>query len=154
MVFAVSVTTKRTSTPSRLMLPGTTMPPMRKVRPTGASFAATCDGVKKNTRFLLNAVRTSAVATPSATTPRAIQAMRLCLGFTLALYQHEHFDSQEREGNAIGAPDVKRITTHVKEVVHRSPKSGTDHVFIERLDARRRKTWSVPDFRQFRSVRA
>src|SRR6266850_2428790 len=143
MVFAVSVTTKRTSTPSRLMLPGTTMPPMRKVRPTGASFAATCDGVKKNTRFLLNAVRTSAV-----------QAMRLCLGFTLALYQHEHFDSQEREGNAIGAPDVKRITPHVKEVAHRNPKSGTDHVFIERLDARRRKTWSVPDFRQFRSVRA
>jgi len=42
-----------TVTPSawRLTLPGSTRPPMRKVRPCGASFAATCEGVKKNTRF-------------------------------------------------------------------------------------------------------
>src|SRR5438128_9419192 len=101
MDFAVSVTTNRTSTPSRLTLPGTTMPPMRNVRPTGASLAATCDGVKKNARFLLNAVRTSAVATPRATTPSAIHAMRLCLGFTLSLHQKHHFDRQEGEGDAV-----------------------------------------------------
>src|SRR3989442_4797556 len=120
--FAVSVTTKRTSTPSRFTLPGTTMPPMRKVRPTGASLAATCDGVKKNTRFLLNAVRTSAVATPSATTPSAIHAMRLCLGFTLSLYQQHHFDREQHERDSIAAPHVERITAHVKEVAHRRPK--------------------------------
>src|SRR5258706_6345677 len=104
MDLAVAVTTKCTSTPWRFRLPGTTMPPMRKVRPTGASLAATCDGVKKNTRFLLNAVRTSAVATPSATTPSAIHATRLCLGFTLPLHQQNDLERQQYERDAIGAP--------------------------------------------------
>src|SRR3990170_788517 len=81
MAFAVSVTTKFTSTPSLLTLPGATSPPMRKVRPCGASLAATCDGVKKNTMFLLNATSTSDATTPSATTPSAMAAMRLCRGF-------------------------------------------------------------------------
>src|ERR671935_2984270 len=101
MFFAVSVTTKCTFTPSRLTLPGTTMPPMRKVRPTGASCAATCEGVKKNTRFLLNALSTSAVATPSATTPSAIHAMRLCLGFTHPLQKQHDFDRQQGECHAV-----------------------------------------------------
>src|SRR5437660_11552146 len=118
MDFAVSVTTNRTSTPSRFTLPGTTMPPMRNVRPTGASLAATCDGVKKNTRFLLNAVSTRAVATPRATTPRAIHAMRLCLGFTFSLHQHHDFDRQQTERHAIGAPDVKRVSAHGEELAH------------------------------------
>src|SRR5437764_5855394 len=118
MVFAVSVTAKRTSTPSRFRLPGTTMPPMRNVRPSGASFAATCEGVKKNTRFLLNALRTSAVAMPSAATPSAIQAMRLCLGFTLSLQQENHFERQESERNSICSPDVKRVAAHRKKIAH------------------------------------
>src|SRR5438105_13160000 len=118
MVFAVSVTTKRTSTPSRLRLPGTTMPPMRNIRPVGASCAATCEGVKKNTRFWLNAVSTKALATPSATTPSAIHAMRLCLGFTLALKQQKDFDSEQHEGNAIRAPDVAAIAAHRKKLAH------------------------------------
>ena len=42
------------------------MPPMRKVRPCGASLAATWEGVKKNTRFFWNAVSTRAVAMASA----------------------------------------------------------------------------------------
>src|SRR6266850_196377 len=82
MLFAVSVTVNSTLTPSRFKLPGTTMPPMRKVRPCGASFAATCEGVKKNTRFFWKAASTSAAAMPSAATPTAIAVMRLCLGFT------------------------------------------------------------------------
>src|SRR5436190_132200 len=116
MVFAVSVTTKRTSTPSRFRLPGTTMPPMRNVRPTGASFAATCEGVKKNTRFLLNAVSTSAVAMPSAATPAAIQAIRLCLGFTFPLHQHDDLDRKQGKGDAIRTPDVKPVAAHVEEL--------------------------------------
>src|SRR5690242_12583127 len=131
MFFAVSVTTKRTSTPSRFRLPGTTMPPMRKVRPTGASCAATCDGVKKNTRFLLNAVRTSAAATPSATTPRPIQANRLCLGFTLALKEKGHFDREQDNRHAVRAPYIPTVSTHGKKVSHaRKPKSGTDHDYF------------------------
>src|SRR5688572_33025048 len=108
MLLAVSVTTNSTSMPERLRLPASTMPPMRKVRPCGASFAATCDGVKKNTRFFSNAISTSAVAIPSATTPRAMAAMRLCLGFTLSLSAHQQndFQPQQREGYDVGADDV------------------------------------------------
>ena len=94
ILFSVSVTTKCTSTPVRFTLPACTMPPMRKVRPTGASLAATCVGVKKNTRLRLNAVSTSAVATPSAATPSAIQAMRLCLGFTFPFPEQDHFQCE------------------------------------------------------------
>src|ERR687884_94988 len=119
MFFAVSVTTKRTATPSRFTLPGTTMPPMRNVRPTGASCAATCEGVKKNTRFLLNAVRTSAVATPSATMPRPIQAKRLCLGFTLALQQQKNLYGEQEERHAVRAPDIAAVTAHGKKLAHR-----------------------------------
>src|SRR3954462_8154173 len=118
MFFAVSVTTKCTSTPWRLTLPGTTMPPMRNVRPTGASFAATGDGVKKNTGFLLNAVSTSALALPSAATPAAIHAIRLCLGFTFPLQQHDDFDRQKRKGDPVRAPHVERIPAHVEELAH------------------------------------
>src|SRR2546426_4950655 len=94
------------------------MPPIRKVRPTGASLAATCDGVKKNTRFWLNAVKTRAVATPSATTPSAIHAIRLCLGFTLPLHQQNDFDRQQGECDAVGTPDVEPIPAHGKELAH------------------------------------
>src|SRR5882672_828546 len=100
MLFAVSVTVNSTLTPSRFKLPGTTMPPMRKVRPCGASFAATCEGVKKNTRFFWKAASTSAAATPSATTPSPIAARRLCLGFTCD-YASSKARSPERSGQTL-----------------------------------------------------
>src|SRR5215510_12107397 len=109
MVFAVSVTAKRTSTPSRLTLPGSTMPPMRKVRPSGASFAATCVGLKKNTRFFWNAVSTSAATMPSATRPPPIAASFLCLGFTLSLQQKNDLQHQAEHGHAIGSPDEVHV---------------------------------------------
>src|SRR6266853_1716694 len=82
MLFAVSVTTNCTVTPSgwRFTLPGVTMPPTRNERPCGTSFAATWLGVKKNTRFSWNAASTKAAVTPSATRPPAIIAIRFCLG--------------------------------------------------------------------------
>src|SRR5690242_11960410 len=94
------------------------MPPMRKVRPTGASFAATCEGVKKNTRFLLKAESTSAAATPSAATPSAIQASRLCLGFTFSLEQYDNFDGEKCEGHEVRAPHIERIASHGEELFH------------------------------------
>src|SRR5687768_5730588 len=87
MVFAVSVTRKRTvsASLSRTTLPASTSPPTRKARSLGASFEATCVGVKKNTRFDWNAFSTNAVATPSPATPATIHIARLVLGFKLSL---------------------------------------------------------------------
>src|SRR5258705_10976852 len=132
--FAVSVTTKRTSTPDRFRLPGTTMPPMRNVRPTGASFAATCEGVKKNTRFWLNAVRTSAVAMPSAATPAAIHAIRLCLGFTLPLQQQCDFDREQGESDAIRTPDLELVHC-ASAISQRSRVSATAMLFAQKHSA-------------------
>ncbi len=83
MVFAVSVTRKCTVRPSfsRFKLPASTMPPMRKALPRGASLASTWLGLKKNTRLLWKAFSTSAAAMPSAARPAAMIATRLCLGF-------------------------------------------------------------------------
>src|SRR5512138_1708347 len=105
MVFAVSVTRKRTSTPSRFTLPGSTMPPMRKVRPSGASFAATWVGLKKNTRFFSKATSTSAATMPSAATPTPIAASRLCLGFTFSLQQEDDLERERDDGDAVGPGD-------------------------------------------------
>src|SRR3970282_29649 len=121
MVFAVSVTTKCTSTPSRFTLPASTMPPMRKVRPCGASLAATCDGVKKNTRFFSNAASTSAAAMPSAATPSAIAARRLCLGFTYPFPQEKHFQCKQGGRHAVGAPHVQSVSAHAEELAHCDP---------------------------------
>src|SRR5262245_7786839 len=118
MVFAVSVTTKRTSIPERCTLPFSTMPPMRNVLPCGASFAATCEGVKKNTRFCWNAVSTRAVATPSATTPSAIAAMRLCLGFTCPFPHQKDLQGDADEGHPIRTPHVPGVTAHREELAH------------------------------------
>src|SRR3979411_705859 len=120
MLFAVSVTVNSTLTPSRFKLPGTTMPPMRKVRPCGASFAATCEGVKKNTRFLLNAESTSAAAMPSAARPPTMARVRVCLGCTLVLLcwlENEHyFQPKKSKGHAVRAPNVQRVAAHGEEV--------------------------------------
>src|SRR5688500_3545404 len=116
MVFAVSVTTKRTSTPSRLTLPFSTMPPIRKVLPCGASFAATCEGVKKNTRFCRNAVSTSAVAAPSTARPPTIAIRRLVLGFTFQ--QDDDLDGEAQERDAVGAPDVPGVAAHMEKFAH------------------------------------
>src|SRR6185369_12782074 len=136
MVFAVSVTAKRTSTPSRFKLPATTMPPMRKVLPEGASLAATCEGVKKNTRFFWNAVSTSAVATPRATTPSAIAAMRLCLDFMPSFYlpgrpgaprtakKKDHLQRQGHEGHGVGAPDEEAGAHSRSRIMQRTRTSA------------------------------
>src|SRR5688500_1695814 len=84
------------------------MPPMRKVLPLGASLAATCEGVKKNTRLFSNAISTSAVAMPRAAMPSAMAASRLCLGFKLlpSSQQERHLEGEQRERDDIGCSDV------------------------------------------------
>src|SRR3982751_3576053 len=115
MVFAVSVTRKRTVRPSlsRATLPSSTRPPMRKERSCGASWAATCVGVKKNTRFDWNAFSTSVAAMPRPASPAAIQRARLVLGFKAALLldeptrpdaagaQRDHFRREGERGRAV-----------------------------------------------------
>src|SRR4051812_391482 len=131
MVFAVSVTRKRTvsASLSRATLPASTSPPMRKGRFCGASWAATCVGVKKNTRFDWKAFSTSAVATPSAATPPAIHNARLVLGFKFALL----FDAAQRAGAAHPQRDDlghdrhgRRAVAHRQEVAvaHGAPAAS------------------------------
>src|SRR5688500_14145490 len=87
MALAVSVTLKRTVSASfsRVTLPASTMPPTRKALSLGTSLAATCVGVKKNTRFDWKAFSTRKAASPRAASPAAIHAARLVLGFKVAL---------------------------------------------------------------------
>src|SRR5262245_35372108 len=141
MLFAVSVTTNSTVSPSprRLTLPVWTIPPMRNARSLGASPAAICDGLKKKTRFDWNALSTSAAATATAATPPAMIASRLCRGFTcppprfaLECLQPRHrrapagahdqrLDDQAQRGHRVTAPDVWRVTTHRKELGRTAP---------------------------------
>src|SRR5437899_1223055 len=134
MLFAVSVTVNSTLTPSRFRLPATTMPPMRKVRPCGASLAATCEGVKKNTRFFWKALSTSAAAMPSAATPTAIAVMRLCLGFTAlstTVYQQGDLHPDQEKCNPVGAPHVEPIPAHGKKFSDRkSTRLNSSHLGI------------------------
>src|SRR5688572_976378 len=139
MLLAVSVTVKRTVSPSgwRATLPFSTIPPMRNVRSFGASWAATCDGVKKKTRFCWNAVRISPAATAIAASPPAISAMRLWRGFTWrsrggaasppaprdgiergapAQPQHHDLQDDQGEGHGVRAPDVEAVASHHPEV--------------------------------------
>src|SRR5688572_25064132 len=106
IVLAVSVTLKRTvsASLSRSTLPASTSPPMRNGRSFGASFAATCVGVKKNTRFDWNAFSTSAVATPRPATPAAIHNALLVLGFKVLLL----LDSPQRAGTSQAQRDQLR----------------------------------------------
>src|SRR5438477_1132345 len=87
IVRAVSVTRNRTVSASLscVTLPASTSPPMRKARSRGASWEATCEGVKKNTRFDWNALSTSDAATPRAASPPTIHNARLVLGFKVLL---------------------------------------------------------------------
>jgi hypothetical protein len=77
MVCAVSVTANSTSVPLRLRLPSCTSPPRRNVRAFGASLAITCEGEKKNTRLLWNALSTRPAANATAPTMPPIRARRL-----------------------------------------------------------------------------
>src|SRR5512146_406249 len=98
---------------------------MRKERPCGASFEATCVGVKKNTRFDWNAFSTSALATPSAARPPTIHSARLVLGFKVSLLfdapersraahaQREDLDHDRERGHSVGHPDVELVRPHV-----------------------------------------
>src|SRR5688572_23764161 len=98
------------------------MPPMRKVRPCGALFAATSVGVKKNTRFSWNALRTSAVTAPSETTPMAMAASRLGLGFTRPAEQENDLQQQSDGRHAVRPPHVPGVASHGEELAH-SPRS-------------------------------
>src|SRR6185295_18544129 len=129
---------KRTSTPSRLTLPISTMPPMRKVRPSGASFAATCVGLKKNTRFFSNAVSTSAATMPSAAMPTPIAASFLCLGFTLPLPQENDLQQQHDEGHAVRAPEVESVVAHAaprSRMTQRTRTRLTAMLYIQKASA-------------------
>src|SRR5512134_3718973 len=97
------------------------MPPMRKVRPCGASLAATCEGVKKNTRFFWNADSTSAAAMPSAATPTAIAASRLCLGFTASPPQDIDLEGEAGDGRRVGPPHVEALAAHRPELAPAAP---------------------------------
>src|SRR5689334_25407818 len=97
------------------------MPPMRKVLLSGASCAATCDGVKKNTSCSCSAVSTSAAPMPTTVTPHAMAMIRLFLGFTL--YQTVNFREQKDERHAIRAPDVPGIAAHGEKFAHAAPRS-------------------------------
>src|SRR5262247_37269 len=141
MLWAVSVTTNCTVMPSawRRTLPASTSPPTRKARSFGASPAATCDGLKKNTRFDRNALRTSAVAIATATTPTAMNARRLCRSFTSDLARsgagplqfgarpqvpspdRQRLDDQAESDDAEAAPDVRRISAHREELGRARP---------------------------------
>ena len=119
----------------RIRLPASTRPPMRNGRPCGASFATTCDGVKKNTRFDWNAFSTSATATPSTTTPAPIQAKRRWRAFIArasvararpararaatsprAQRVTQFEPTMSRAPYAIGAPDVEAIAAHRERI--------------------------------------
>ena len=53
----------------------------RNARSRGASLAITCVGLKKNTRLLLKALSTRALALPSAPRPTSTASRRLVRGF-------------------------------------------------------------------------
>src|SRR5207249_2181314 len=89
-----------------------------ELRPCGASLAATCEGVKKNTRFFWKALSTSAAAMPSAATPTAIAVMRLCLGFTAfstTVHQQGNLHSEQEKCNPVGTPHVEPVPAHGKK---------------------------------------
>src|SRR5687768_9712571 len=138
IVLAVSVTLKRTvsASLSRCTLPASTSPPMRNGRSFGASFAATCVGVKKNTKFDWNAFSTSAVATPRPATPAAIHSALLVLGFKVLLLldpsqrpgtsqaQREQLGGHRDGGGAVRHPD--------EVIVAHDPNSLTQRVLASR----------------------
>src|SRR3977135_1463887 len=127
MLFAVSVTTNCTVTPSgwRFTLPGVTIPPMRNERPWGTSFAATWLGVKKKTRFSWNAASTKAAVTPSATRPPAIIASRFCLGFIGRLVLRRRGGEGVREGCACATLAARFTRSRDRASRGRSPKHRT-----------------------------
>src|SRR5262245_33416760 len=149
MLFAVSVTTNSTVRPSprRFRLPACTMPPTRNARSFGASPAATCDGLKKNTRFDWKALSTSAAATASAATPATMIARRLCRGFTCGPFgaverlqprrrgatpraHDKRLDDQAERGHRVTTPHVGCVSAHGEELgcappVHAAASSWT-----------------------------
>src|SRR5215212_7957909 len=135
MVFAVSVTLKRTVSASfsRTTLPSSTSPPMRKARSRGASLEATCVGVKKNTRFDWKAFSTSVAATPRPARPATIHNARLVRGFKFPLLfdpgegpgaaqpQHQHLHDDRRGARAVRHPEVESMIGHVRRLASRAP---------------------------------
>src|SRR2546427_6500923 len=109
----------------RFTLPGVTIPPTRNERPCGTSFAATWLGVKKNTRFSLNAASTKAAATPSATRPTAIIASRFCLGFICRLVLRRRGGEGARERCACATRAARFPRSRDRALRGRNPKHRT-----------------------------
>src|SRR5512135_3188915 len=85
MVLTVSVMLKRTVNPSfsRCILPASTNPPIRKLRPCGASLLNTCVGVKYKLTLFFNANNTKPTAAPTNATPAMMNHILFCLGVIL-----------------------------------------------------------------------
>src|SRR5690606_33271334 len=104
---------------------------MRKALPFGASPAAICVGVKKNTRLLWKALSTRAAAMPSTARPPPMRAKRLCLGFIFLAsgdfplqfdkglastrLGEDRFNNHQRRAGAEGTPDVEGVAAHGEE---------------------------------------
>src|ERR1700682_6151566 len=133
MLETVSVTEKRTVSPSFFLLPFSTSPPRRSVCPTGAVFLAISEGLTKKTKLLLNALATRNVAMPNAQSATAMNAILLCLVFICVTFapmvqiseprhqsllspkQQNHFAAHGDKGHRIRTPDVERVPAHGKE---------------------------------------
>src|SRR5678815_5161569 len=114
------------------------MPPMRKVRPSGASFAGTCVGLKKNTRFFSNAVSTSETTMPSAATPTPIAASFICLDITLANQQKKYFEKKEKKSHDVRAPEIERVVAHaspLSRMMQRTRTRLTAMLYIQKASA-------------------
>src|SRR5574340_215726 len=87
MLLCWSVITKFTVNPSvwRFTLPSSTRPPMRKLRPCGASLLNTWVGVKYRLTFLSNAFNTRPTTRASAPTATTINTSLFWRGFMLFL---------------------------------------------------------------------
>src|ERR1700674_845234 len=143
MLLAVSVTLNSTVRPSgwRFNDPCSTSPPRRNSRPCGASWANTCDGLKKNTRLLRKAFSISAAAMPSMASPPIMSANRLRLGFIgshsidlpagaspldrfSAGCQCGKLDDDEDQRHAVRTPYVESVATHGEEFLPAIPVHG------------------------------
>src|SRR5688572_31391806 len=98
----------------------------------GASPATTCDGLKKNTRFSLNALSTSQAAVARPQRPRPTIAILLCRAFMslpaywccgadvvaplpLSPQQEKHLAAHGGQRDRVRGPYVECVTTHGRE---------------------------------------
>ncbi len=156
MLFAVSVTTKRTVSPSfsRLRLFSSTRPPTRNARPFGASFIATCVGREEEHEIRLEGVEhqrrgdaehadagtdpeEAAVAGLHRAPPVAADRLsgavepRLLARAAGAGLDRDDLGGNDQRRDAVRAPDVPRVTTHGEKFFHDDLISGSAHTQAE-----------------------